>query len=721
MRLATWQLVSVLALFYTAVVIVATWPYFLSFKDTLPSNTDPTQHLWIMNWYKSCFLQGKLPFFCADLQYPTGVPLGLFSPLHLQSALFLPLSIATGNDFLSYNLIWMIGLVTTGLGVFALSWQATGHRAASAMGGMLAVLSGPVMLHAHAHLELIYVGTIALFLAAWIRFLDRPSWVRLALATTGYVLAGASAAYFVVLTIMPAAWVVAYRLVQLARREGRSAVIERLKWLAYFTVATLPFVALLMANQLWAITHGSVMTRSTADFTNINANAPFWGYFIPSSYHAIASSFLPVDIWGYIQSQYCLNIIERASYLGVVTLLLMHHALIHRAKIRGARIWWSLFAVVVVLGMGCYAWLGPIKVSLPSLWLWEAFPPFRLLRLPARFHLLAVIPAAVLAALGLSQLLDGVRRRTTRVAILVAVTVISIIDLGQFSYQLTYKLPPMPAGYSWLKQRDPSATILEWPILGVGTGDRTYWSNLHGIKTSEGYSGLINMPFLYRIWTLSPLLAMAQPDFLSNPQATSFGFIEDARFHDYLWLYLKANDYRYLVIHEDPVKVWIHPFAQARLREQLGGSKVFEDSQMMVFEQARLPMPSRPVLVCTEGWKSSAAYQMPLRYGVAKVARMTIFNPTPSVPLVLDLNAAACLNPKTARLMDGSRELARWTIEPGETTPHASPPFHLPAGIHELTLESDCESVPSNPINFMDEVKTPYSLRIGGIRLRNVP
>ncbi len=43
----------------------------------------------------------------------------------------------------------------------------------AAFGGLLAMLSGPMMIHAHGHLELIYVGSFPLFLAAWIRFVDR--------------------------------------------------------------------------------------------------------------------------------------------------------------------------------------------------------------------------------------------------------------------------------------------------------------------------------------------------------------------------------------------------------------------------------------------------------------------------------------------------------------------------------------------------------------------
>ena len=717
---AAWQVLGAVALFYAAVIVFATWPFCFSCRDTLHALGDPCQHLWIMNWYKSCLLQMKSPFFCDQLQYPLGVPLGLFSPLHLQSALFLPLSIVTQSDVLSYNIIWMIGLVSTGLGIYVLAWEVTGHRAASVMGGMLGLLSGPVMLHAHAHLELLFVGTVALFLAAWIRFLDRPSWGRLVAASACYVLAGSAAAYYIVLTVVPAAVIVAHRLVGLARREGKSAVFGRLRWLAGFVVVTLPFVSLLMANQIWAVAHGVALTRSRLNFVSDGMNAPLWGYFIPSPFHTLASSLMPLQVWEAITPFGGLHFAERCSYLGVVTFFLLHHALIHRAEVRGSRIWWSLLAIVVVLGMGCYTWLGPVRVSLPALWLWETFPPFRLLRLPARFHLLAVIPAAILAALGLARLLGRESRPAVRAALLAALTVVAILDLGQFPYRAPYPLPPMPEGYTWLKRHDAGATMLEWPMGGWGSAERTLWARSHGLRTSEGYSGVANPAFVDRISVLSPLNGMGQPGFLASPLPGSYGPIQDAPFGDYLWLFLKANGYRYLVVNDDPLKFWIRPDSQAILKAFLGNSKVFDDAQMAIFEQERMTTPTRPVLACTEGWRSSMGYHAPLRYGIGKVARVAVFNPTPGAAVELAMDAAACREARTVRLMDGRVELARWKIETGNEMPYVSPPLHLPAEVRELTLESDSESVPRDPNRALDEAKSAYSLRVAAIRLRNV-
>lgn len=107
-----WMSVAVAAAFYTVCVSIATWPRIAWFRSSLPSLFDPLQHLWIMRWYRTCLLEGQSPILCPEILYPTGAPLGCFSPLHFQALLYVPLSLAIPNDALCYNLIWLFGMVS---------------------------------------------------------------------------------------------------------------------------------------------------------------------------------------------------------------------------------------------------------------------------------------------------------------------------------------------------------------------------------------------------------------------------------------------------------------------------------------------------------------------------------------------------------------------------------------------------------------------------------
>ncbi len=251
------------ALLYAACVAVATYPMITRLGSRVPSLADPCQHLWIMRWYKSCLMEGRInPFFCPDIQYDVGAYLGYFSPLLLQSLQYLVLSLVTSNDALCYNMIWFCALVGTGMGAFLLCWFALGDRSCAVLGGLLAMLSGPMMVHALSHIDLIELGAFPLFLAAWIGFVDAPRRARLLAAVGSYWLVVMSAAYFTVLATVPAAAYAVWSWV----RSGRSSAWVwwrvRVLWFAAFAAAALAGSVVLLASQLWCAGHGVQMSRS---------------------------------------------------------------------------------------------------------------------------------------------------------------------------------------------------------------------------------------------------------------------------------------------------------------------------------------------------------------------------------------------------------------------------------------------------------------------------
>src|SRR5262249_39269896 len=73
----------------------------------------------------------------------------------------------------------------------------------------------------------------------------------------------------------------------------------------------------------------------------------------------------------------------------------------------------------------------------------------------------------------------------------------------------------------------------------------------------------------------------------------------------------------------------------------------------------------------------------------------------------------------------GPAELARWQLTPGHYQPCASPPFRLPAGLHELTIASrSWHSGPTrvhSTVEAGDENDSPYSLRVARVSLYPIP
>ena len=274
-----WTLAGV-ALLYAVCIAIATYPRITLLGSSVPSVADPCQHLWVMRWYKSCLMGRLSPFFCPELQYPTGAFLGSFSPLLLQSLEYLIVSQVTGNDALCYNIIWFCAFVGTGMGTFVLCWFAVRDRACAALGGLLAMLSGPMMLHGVAHLDLIELGAFPLFLAAWIRLVDGPGRARLLAAVGLYWLVVMSAAYFTVLAIFPAAAYAVWHWAFSGHRLAGAWLRVRAPWFAAFAGLALAGSLALLASQLWCIGHGVPLSRTREEFDRYHTE--LWHYVAPT-------------------------------------------------------------------------------------------------------------------------------------------------------------------------------------------------------------------------------------------------------------------------------------------------------------------------------------------------------------------------------------------------------------------------------------------------------
>src|SRR5262249_55588964 len=304
-----------------------------------PSLGDPLQNLWIMHWFKSCLLEGRWPLVSPDVHYPVGSPLGYYSPMPLVTGLYLALSAAIPNDVLCYNLIWAVGLLGTGLGTFWLAWHVLGDRACAGFAGLSAMLSGPMMMHARCHLELIHLGAVPAFLGTWIAVVDRPNRPRLWTAAAMFVLVAASAAYFVVLIAFPAALYVVWAWVRAGRGQRATWLRARAPGLTGFMALVVPALLLLFSSQFWAMAHGLEVSRPGWMLNRLSV--PWWSYLVPTHLHGLGWGLAPIK-----------HSVERGSYLGAVTLVLLVYAAVARVRFPRAGYGWAARVMLAGASLG---------------------------------------------------------------------------------------------------------------------------------------------------------------------------------------------------------------------------------------------------------------------------------------------------------------------------------------------------------------------------------
>ncbi len=708
-----WRSMVAVAAFYLACLAVATWPAFATFGSTLPSRVDPLAHLWTMRWNKACLLEGKLPFVCPDIQYPVGASLGTLPPMHFQTLLYVPLSAVIPNDVACYNIIRTFAFVLTGLGTFVLIWVVVGSRPAATLGGLAAMLGTPMTFFSRGELEQITVGWFPLFLVAWLRWVDRPSGRGLAAAAGLYALVAMSAPYFGVFAVFPATLYVVWRMIAAGRGGAWPWLRARLGWFSAFAGIAAPVLVVLFANQIWALTHGFSMARPDAEFAM--CRAPFWGYFVPSPAHWLGRH-LPFD------ANIAAELGSVPSYLGLVPLALIAYAAACRVRFARGSYWWAALALLVILSMGAHGRVGTWDVSLPAAWLKKYFVGFRMIRVPARFNLFASVAAAVVAAAGLRHLLARMPGPQARAAAFGALLALTLVDLSTTPYA-TITVPPMPACYEVIRGRDPAATFLEVPQFNSGAfqlaSAATYWQSLHGGKTSAGYTAFANGAYDNRLFFNSPFDAfkLAQPWYLTGPGPSSFEFARGLDFRSYVWLYLTVHDLRYVVVHHGPGSFPEFAVDLGKVESRLQESKIHEDDATAVFDRERMPKPTHPVFLYTNGWGNRVDRDGRWTCMVGRHARVFVYNPTPDIPLTLTLDAASNKATRTVALRGLDQDLGLWQVPPRSTSLLASPPFRLPEGITPLVLASDGEDKPSRTAVRVEGDATPFSLWVSGIHL----
>ncbi len=409
--------------------------------------------------------------------------------------------------------------------------------------------------------------------------------------------------------------------------------------------------------------------------------------------------------------------VERASYLGIVTLGLLFLAAMLAPKAVKSRqgFWWAALAMLAVLSLGSFGWIGPKRVELPSGWLWKVFPPFRLLRVPARFNLFVAVVAAGPAAVGLREALARVDRRALRPLLLAGVLALGVLDLSISGFP-SAPLPPMPTVYGTILRDHPNASFVEIPSFPSGSNAcavRGYWQSIHGGKTTSGSSAHPNIEFDSQVVYASPFgfPTIVDPLYLQAPRST-IDLADDADFLDVAWLFLTARQLDYAIVHRGGGSSPMVPeVVLDRIRARLSPALVVDDGLASVYSREKIPAPKRPVAMAEDGWRLSwrGRFDRVMRRSAGLVA----FVPEGTGPVRVRIEAMALRRDRNIRLMDGPREIARWTVRPGAFSSQESPPLILPAGLVRLRLEADGEDRPSNRIEAATQWdREPYSMHV---------
>lgn len=484
----------VLALF-VVLTICMTWPLVLHAGASVEDLHDALLNTWILAWDGHALLTDPAGLFDANIFYPYRDTLAFSEIILPQALMALPVTLASGNPVLGYNVALLASFVLCAFAAYLLVLRMTGSRWAGIAAGIVYAFNAYKMSNL-AQAQLLaaqWLPLALLYLERTLRPSSREKASRRSLVRSAALLAlfvalqALSSFYYAIISAM--AVVLAIVAALLARRVRSVAALMRAGLaLAMAALLVLPFMLPYLRVES---TLG--FRRALADSEPFSASLAQYVQALPGSvlYGDLAAQ-SPVAIGGYPLD---------SLFPGVITLLLALAGLL--AWRRRVHLW--LFPTLLAAGAFALS-LGPALLLEPGRVLASSpLMPYRLLyllpgmqalRAPVRFSVLVFLGLSVLAGLAVAALQRGGRARALRWLAAAVLTGLLVADVACLNTARVIPVPvnaEVPDVYYWLAQQ-PDGVALELPMMGE-TPQRglltQYLSVYHWQRTPDGYSGFV--------------------------------------------------------------------------------------------------------------------------------------------------------------------------------------------------------------------------------------
>jgi hypothetical protein len=483
-ELKRWYENSAVLLLYTVLTAAMTYPAVLFLRTKVLGGPEDNFHfLWEL-WYvaHALFDLHKSPFFDPDVFVPFGFSLIRNQDLSPGTVLlFSPLTHFFGEVF-TYNFLVLVSFPLTAFGTYLFARELWSNRLAALLAGIIVGFCPYRFAHAAGHLSIVATQWIPFFFFYLERLISRPRLRNAVLTGVFFGLSAWTTWYYFFMVPIAAIAYVAFRV---NWRLPAADLWHLLKLgLAAAGVALIFVLPFLIPYYL--ATHGGVVDYRGAGESQAFA-AALADYIIPPTSHfwwgpAVDRLWRqgPNGLW---QSEWQL-------YLGAIALVLAAAGVFHpRRRVVAALISMALVCLVFSLGPGLYVTHPPTlngntndvplsPIPMPGRLL-RQLPGFNNLRGWARLGFFVELSVGVLAAAGLTRVLDWTRERfqvSTAVQTGIAAVTIAAVIFDFF---------PQPAGMTvvapravdqWLSRQPGDFAFIEYPIPRHGFGGPAIYS-----------------------------------------------------------------------------------------------------------------------------------------------------------------------------------------------------------------------------------------------------
>jgi len=443
-----------------------TWPAAFRLADGITDNLDAEFNAWVLDWDRHQLLSDPAHLFDANIFYPARYSLAFSENLLGEAVLGLPLS-GFGFSYIQvYNILLLIGFLSSALAAWALARMITGDAIASLAAATVYAFV-PWRFAQISHFQYQWGAFLALTLLFLLRYLQRAGRRDLVFFGVFLLWNALSNMHYAIFSVLLV-------LVVLAEDAARPGWRQRLPVYLRVAVASLVAAALFLPIALMyrkaAALYGFKRTLVEASF-----------------YSGRLSDFLdagPSSLYNWISKS---RLDRREAFFPGLTALILGGAGAARFAAgpfaRRARKLGLLLA-----GLGVLIALGTNTPVYPALFR-ICSPLFQAIRVLARGIVLFHLGLAILAALGLSVLRSRFRSKTRYAAVTVGVLVLAVSEYAAFPLAVFWVDPRPALVHRWIALTPFKGSLIELPFGLDHDIEYVFRSPTHFRPIVNGYSG----------------------------------------------------------------------------------------------------------------------------------------------------------------------------------------------------------------------------------------
>jgi len=481
--MSQWKTNLTVIVIFLTLVLLLTYPLILNMGSSIKDPVDPLLSAWIMSWNIQQIMHMNFQgFFDANIFFPYKKTIAYSEFMLTQSLAALPFFLATKNIILAQNIVILLSLITSALGMFFLARYLTKNTYGGFIAGLIYAFS-PYMFGHISHLHMIAAGGIPFAFLFLHKFFDQnrvKHWFLFGLFFLLQALANGHYALYLAL------FAGLYILIQVLFGQKYK---DLQFWRRMAVLAVIIFI---------------VMAPVYHQYMSVKKDM---GFVREISGSADLASYLAVPPFNRLYGSFTQNFKKREGMLfpGIGALLLALFALGSTFKKREKSfINTPVYFYGITLTL---AFLFTLGSKGPYLLLYKYVPGFKGVRVASRFGTVVMFALAVLAAYGIKFLFDAAARRPgrTKPQVLVVLLIIFIL-LEYLSVPVPWKNIPVkekvPEIYQWLAAEKEDFVIVELPLpkpkqlVSRMECPRIYFSTFHWKRMINGYAGYF--PPLYK-------------------------------------------------------------------------------------------------------------------------------------------------------------------------------------------------------------------------------